>query len=958
MLDLPKLIQLLPAWLSDISLEELTSAEVEKGRGSYQKVFNQGIAIIGNHLVLEKTLFQQLQQQARACGKQGHPQDFQMAVASPQIYLVQGKGKEQKVKYLPLFTIEISQIFLGNYRQRGWDLTEFEWQPVTINLMRLYNLEEEEAESLIVTEGLSQFLEDTFKRHFSNLQAFTEQVDLPERYYKSARSPYLVRFNLVPYNAQLKQDLRDSLKQLQENPSDCFWLSDAHPVLQYLFGQPQPPRQETLFLGAFPAHPPDSCQAQVLKHVQSNSLTAVWGAPGTGKTETQQHLLALELVKRALHLAQTGADRHHLIVFATSNNSPLRKFQQRLELPNLSDPLYLPGGSQWIARTETLPALQKAIDRLRQAQFNPQEYDRAKQALIEAEHELQRLFQLDQSQQRQREETARQLEQLAVELQAVNEQMARVRAEQQRLTEQLSRWPDYSLFPQEAYQQIQAALVRTEQELPKAEDALLKRALDWLDGVTDERVFEGLGKRINTPVLNTLATPFPFQTPVNREQLLAALRSVSQQLESFASWQDLRGELARQQEQLAELEQQLAALTTQQSQLQQQLSDSPTEDFSNRFYRDYHPQQVQLFHRAIAFLQQEALRRSQEVIQALETYGSALSGEVDALLQLEANGPRIYRDLSLKFPVLTCTLQSVRNLLPHLQPNLVKLALVDEAGSTPLHQLFPLLVRSQQAVVAGDPKQIEPVINLCDDTIKQYRQQAFLDQGLSDEDYYRYAPTAKYTATAYHRAAGANGIEGDLGTGIVLRNHYRSPASIMGFCRPNYPDGLLVKTPDRPSALGTNLIAYHVSGEQVNKTNPQEIKAIEIVIEFLLQQGYSLNELGVMSPYWQQAKALRYRLQSHWKNFHRDDINTVHQFQSGQKKVIIFSPYQCRPDHSFWFINRKPNLLNAAVSRTQELFIVVGNLKALEKAGGEIQRLIQHIRQDGEIRDLPSSAAI
>ncbi len=51
MLYIPKLIQLLEAWLSDIMLEELTSAEVEKGWGSYQKVFTQGIAIIGNHLV-------------------------------------------------------------------------------------------------------------------------------------------------------------------------------------------------------------------------------------------------------------------------------------------------------------------------------------------------------------------------------------------------------------------------------------------------------------------------------------------------------------------------------------------------------------------------------------------------------------------------------------------------------------------------------------------------------------------------------------------------------------------------------------------------------------------------------------------------------------------------------------------------------------------------------------------
>lgn len=208
---------------------------------------------------------------------------------------------------------------------------------------------------------------------------------------------------------------------------------------------------------------------------------------------------------------------------------------------------------------------------------------------------------------------------------------------------------------------------------------------------------------------------------------------------------------------------------------------------------------MQLFQRAWEFLQLEALRRSDEIIRALETYGSALSGDGDALLKLENSGGAIYRDLSLAFPAITTSLHSLRNMFPHQQPNLVKLALVDEAGTTLVHQLFPLLVRSQQAVVTGDPQQIEPIINLCDDAVRQYRLSAFLDRGLSDLDYYRYAPTAKYTATAYHRAAGASGREGDLGAGIVLRNPYRSPASIISFCSANYPDGLIVVTPEKPS---------------------------------------------------------------------------------------------------------------------------------------------------------------
>lgn len=42
--------------------------------------------------------------------------------------------------------------------------------------------------------------------------------------------------------------------------------------------------------------------------------------------------------------------------------------------------------------------------------------------------------------------------------------------------------------------------------------------------------------------------------------------------------------------------------------------------------------------------------------------------------------------------------------------------------------------------------------------------------------------------------------------------------------------------------------------------------------------------------------------------------------------------------------------INTAVSRARELFVLVGNLRELELAGGETKRLVEHIRQHGEIR--------
>jgi predicted nucleic acid-binding Zn-ribbon protein len=960
MLESEKLIQIIQAWLAYIRLEELTQAEVERGSDAYPKVIDKGVQLLANKLMLDSEVFKQFQQQQQAAAKRGKPNDFQMAVTFPQIYLIQGKGKEQKLKYLPLFTVDISPIFKGNYRKTGWDLTEYEFQPVVVNLMRLYGLEEEQAESLIVASGILKFLEDTFKGRFPTLRDFLDQVDLPEGKYKTFRQPYLLRCDFTPYNALLKLDLQGILQQLQVSPQLSEWLTETHPAMQFLWGKPQLPRNEIMFWGAFPSHTPDEYQASVLKHAQENLLTAVCGPPGTGKTEVFLHLVAQQVVNRALRLVRGEDDANNLILFASTNNSAIQKFLSRLT-DNFSTELstkqfYLPGGNQSIIRRETLPKLQSSQDWLRNTEFNQEFWEQAKLNLIRIENEIQQLIEQNRFNNSQKIIDAEKLKQLDIEIQSLNNDIAANNSELQARIDERSSLGDYANFPISAYQQIKEDLSQAERELPKESDSIAKRAFNLINFTTDKLVFKRLANRTNAAVLNTLASSHPFQIPLDRLSLTTALREVKQKLDISQQWQNLNQRITEIQTQLTALNKQLELKLSSYQPLQKQLDNYPQEDFYSSFYRDYYSLQLSLFQHAWAFLHQEVLRRKDSVMRALETYGSVLTGDGDALLKLETDSDAIFRDLSLIFPVISSSLQSIRNMLPTLQPNSVKLALVDEAGTTLVHQLFPLLVRSQRAVVAGDPQQIEPIVNLCDDTIKQYLKTAFLDMGMGNEDYYRYAPTAKYTATAYHRAAGASGTESDLGNGIILRNHYRCTPPIIQFCSPNYPGGLQILSNYDETATVKHLLAYHVEGSHLNHTNPEEIDAVEDAIASLIQQGYDLGAadksktIGVMSPFSQQANALRYRLTKRWQNFSWDDIGTVHTFQGGEKAAIIFSPYQCHQEHSFWFLNRKPNLLNTAVSRARELFVLVGNLRELELAGGETKRLVEHIRQHGEMR--------
>ena len=357
------------------------------------------------------------------------------------------------------------------------------------------------------------------------------------------------------------------------------------------------------------------------------------------------------------------------------------------------------------------------------------------------------------------------------------------------------------------------------------------------------------------------------------------------------------------------------------------------------------------FKRSFAFLQQEALRRKDDIIFSIKTYIDVLNHDWDAKRQFRQDGDKVYRDISLLFPVFFSTLHSIRRLFPYLHHHCIDQAIIDEAGQISVHLPFPLLVRSRRAMFLGDPWQLEPVISLSDEEKDIYREKAFLTRGLTDSDFDRYSPTS---CTAYHRAAGGSAKEGDLGNSITLKQHYRCVPEIARFCASLcYPD-MEIKTSPKSSGFGKNLIACHVEGTINDHVNVAEIDRVEALIEELLEAGYCLsspenhNTIGVISPYRLQADAITERLQSRWGRSFKNSLGTVHKFQGGQKSVIILSTRQCQPTDSLWFINRRPNLINVAVSRTQELFILVGNLDVL-LTEGYTKQLVEYIEQFGEI---------
>ena len=383
---------------------------------------------------------------------------------------------------------------------------------------------------------------------------------------------------------------------------------------------------------------------------------------------------------------------------------------------------------------------------------------------------------------------------------------------------------------------------------------------------------------------------------------------------------------------------------------------SSIEDFYASFHQNYHDKHKELFQLSRELLTYQALCYKESVKYSLKLYSSVLLGNIKDKDNMEENLDEHIKNVSLMFPIITTTLLSIRNMLPWVS-ECVDRTIVDEAGMIDLHKTFPLLVRSRKAIIVGDPQQIEPVITLSEQRRKNYRQTAFLDQGLTDIDYHRYSPEEEYSATTYHRATGASGEENDKGQGVCLIEHYRCQPSIIEYCNALANYGLQVKTKPVASLLESNLIAYHVEGKISNNVNEEEISAVSDLIQHLLNQGYSLEDIGVISPFKAHADALNEHLSEKFSGLDKKSVGTVHTFQGAEKKVIILSTKVCRVQDNVNWINKRPNLLNVAVSRAKELFILVGNIYKLEK-GNLTRQLVEHIREQGVISEYKTEAEI
>ena len=281
--------------------------------------------------------------------------------------------------------------------------------------------------------------------------------------------------------------------------------------------------------------------------------------------------------------------------------------------------------------------------------------------------------------------------------------------------------------------------------------------------------------------------------------------------------------------------------------------------------------------------------------------------------------------------------------------NEIDLLIVDEAGQVSPEIGVASFALAKRAIVVGDVDQIEPIWAIPDRidganakhsevVANETQLQDFRDSGLSAANGSLMRVAQRATPFAKHP---------DRGRGMFLSEHRRCWPEIIRMCNALvYGDRLLpCREDDGERKIAPSVGYVHIPGMERlkggSRDNPTEAAAIAGWLsqrKSQIEAGYpskTLGELvGVVTPFAAQKRRILSELVTVLGKGHDITVGTVHALQGAQRRVVLFSPtYGLGTEPGTTFIDRSPSLLNVAISRAEDAFLVFGNMHLFKPEG-------------------------
>lgn len=304
--------------------------------------------------------------------------------------------------------------------------------------------------------------------------------------------------------------------------------------------------------------------------------------------------------------------------------------------------------------------------------------------------------------------------------------------------------------------------------------------------------------------------------------------------------------------------------------------------------------------------------------------------------------------------------------------NKIDLLIVDEAGQVSPEISAPAFALAKRAVVVGDVYQIEPIWNVAEGIDRANAAKFSLIEKWDDPPYLKMEQDG-YTAAKgnlMQMSARACRLQKypDI-RGLMLVEHRRCVPELIDYCNKLVYGGRL--DPVRESILPEKRIlpafGYFAIASRDQKVGGSRKNAAEAraIVDWIVQNRERLQDhypdpktglpqhiskiVGVVTPFSPQAyliaSLIKKKMPDTKKKGCAITVGTVHRLQGAEREIVLFSPtYGEDHKHGMFFDNGR-NMMNVAVSRAKDSFLVFGNVSLFkpEKSGAPSGLLAKYL---------------
>jgi RecA/RadA recombinase len=281
----------------------------------------------------------------------------------------------------------------------------------------------------------------------------------------------------------------------------------------------------------------------------------------------------------------------------------------------------------------------------------------------------------------------------------------------------------------------------------------------------------------------------------------------------------------------------------------------------------------------------------------------------------------------------------------------VDLLIVDEAGQVLPEVGAAAFALAKKALVIGDTEQIPPIWSTVGSVdIGNMLAEGIINRHSPEQEmmhhYNQLALSGKTSAAGsvmrIAQLASRYQYDPELARGMYLYEHRRCVDNIIRYCNELCYHGRLLpkRGPADINQLFPAMGYLHIDGKGIvinggSRHNLLEAKTIAAWVsanKAAMESYYGKNIadiIGIVTPFGAQVAALQCRFRRHKLSEHNITIGTVHALQGAERHIILFSPV-CSKHQDSDFIDRDNSMLNVAVSRAKDSFLVFGDMDLFE----------------------------